>query len=373
MQSLVWNSVGDGLSESPFNGSPLDYMPCPPSQLLYTYNSSGITPQTKLYVREELEKAELCIKRRSLAIENRWCIDKLRQPSVGLKNIKILEILDVLDKHCYHLADINESIETLYEKIFPKINVFVKNYGPEETNINELLSSVNGKPKAKAPEELETEEVTPEVNENPLSDKEIIFLLCDWAITTKRCGLHRIFYVVFLIRKRQIDWVTQFKGALKSKMNGSCAEPVSKNTAKNENQSETENELSISRKRKHKLNDSDETETEQSKNYIEAKKMKFDGLDAAATVVTSVKIEPEEMKLGIVAKQEATNKKKQGFMKPLVRRKAWQNRLEKRRERQAALLKLKESIDEKLEIGIYEFLFQSILLEYLETKAPFLG
>ena len=82
-------------------------MPCPPSRLLYTYDSVGISSQTKTYVREELEKAELCIKRRSLAIENNWSIDKLKQPAIGLNNIKILDILDILDKHCYELADVN--------------------------------------------------------------------------------------------------------------------------------------------------------------------------------------------------------------------------------------------------------------------------
>jgi hypothetical protein len=103
-------------------------MPCPPSRLLYTYDSVGISSQTKTYVREELEKAELCIKRRSLAIENNWSIDKLKQPAIGLNNIKILDILDILDKHCYELADVNETIETLYSKIFPKITVFSYKY-----------------------------------------------------------------------------------------------------------------------------------------------------------------------------------------------------------------------------------------------------
>jgi len=73
----------------------------------------------------------------------------------------------------------------------------------------------NGK-KAAEEDVAETESDPVCENAKALSDKEIIFLLCDWAVTTKRCGLHRIFYVVFLLRKRQIDWIEQFKNAIRS-------------------------------------------------------------------------------------------------------------------------------------------------------------
>ena len=65
--------LGDG-KECPFNGSPLDFLPCLPSQLLFTYNHLG---STKEYIKFELEKAELCIKRRSIAIENKWSTEQL--------------------------------------------------------------------------------------------------------------------------------------------------------------------------------------------------------------------------------------------------------------------------------------------------------
>lgn len=205
-------------------------MPCPPSRLLYTYDATGISNQTKAYVRAELEKAELCIKRRSLAIENNWSIDKLKQPSIGLKNIKILDILDVLDKHCYGLADVNETIETLYSKIFSPITIFSSPKDLEELladgkvgatstgSVAAGVSSTNGKAESNKSNDEETNENEPEIFENKksLSEKEIIYLLCDWAITTKRFGWHRIFYAVFLIRKRQIDWITQFKQTLNS-------------------------------------------------------------------------------------------------------------------------------------------------------------
>jgi hypothetical protein len=64
---------GDG-KECPFNGSPLDFLPCLPSELLFTYNHLG---STKEYIKFELEKAELCIRRRSIAIENKWSTEQL--------------------------------------------------------------------------------------------------------------------------------------------------------------------------------------------------------------------------------------------------------------------------------------------------------
>jgi hypothetical protein len=45
-----------------------------------------VTKQTYENVRNELEKAELCIKRRSIAIENKWTTDKLKQPLVAIVN-----------------------------------------------------------------------------------------------------------------------------------------------------------------------------------------------------------------------------------------------------------------------------------------------
>ena len=253
MQSLIWNKVGDekanGTFESPYNGSPLDYLPCPPSKLLYTYDYYGVNKRTKQYVKNELEKAELCIKRRSLAVENKWATDKLKQASIGIFQTKILAILDILDKHCYDLTDINDSIELLYAKIFPKIklsnnknsksngipNGDIKKEnqtGKEGASANESSTSnndtsnlQNGNDK----EHLDNEGNSSECNDvedddededddeteikKPLTDREIIHLLCDWATTTKRCGIHRLFYVVFLIKKRQIDLISQFREA----------------------------------------------------------------------------------------------------------------------------------------------------------------
>lgn len=202
VQALIWNKVGDGRSESPYNGSALDFLPCPPSTLLFSYDYLGISKRTKQYVRRELEKAELCIKRRSIAVETKWTTDKLKQASIGIMQTKILAILDILDKYCYDLSDVNETIEILYSQIFPKLDL-VKTNKPKssEEDKNDLDDEDSNE---------DAEDETNEMNK-PLSDKDIINLLCDWATTTRRCGLHRIFYAVFLIKKRQIDLIQQIK------------------------------------------------------------------------------------------------------------------------------------------------------------------
>lgn len=208
-------------------------MPLPPSKLLYTYEYQGVTKQTYNNVRDELEKAELCIKRRSVAVENKWTTDKLKQPVVGIVHTKILAILDILDKHCYDLSDVNDTIETLYSQIFPKIKLYLlnKQFEPNKpSDLNDIINnctnstspaqSDSGLPSTAANSGQSSESsasnagssaATNSDTNKPLSEKEIIFLLCDWATTTKRCGLHRLYYVVFLIRKRQLDWINQFK------------------------------------------------------------------------------------------------------------------------------------------------------------------
>jgi mediator of RNA polymerase II transcription subunit 12 len=208
MQSLIWNDVGDGKSESPYNGSPLDFLPCPPSMLLYTYDYYGVDKSTKKFIKNELEKAELCIKRRSFAVENKWTTTKLKLASIGIMQTKTLSLLDILDKHCYDLNDVSDTIETLYNKIFPKIDLHINQkydiYKKSISNKNNI--------------DLTDEDISKNLQDqkeinSPLTDREIIYLLCDWATTTKRCGLHRIYYIVFLIKKRQIDIINQFKEA----------------------------------------------------------------------------------------------------------------------------------------------------------------
>jgi mediator of RNA polymerase II transcription subunit 12 len=50
-----------------------------------------------------------------------------------------------------------------------------------------------------------------------MSEKSIVHLLCEWAITTKRTGLHRAFYVVLLLRKRQKELAKEIYSQVKFK------------------------------------------------------------------------------------------------------------------------------------------------------------
>lgn len=228
MQALVWNrlEVGGG----PYNGSPLDFLPCAPSQLVRVLAPSEDEDDDDWceYTRRELERAELCIRRRSMAIENRWATDKLRPASIAIVQMKIIAVLETLDKMCYDLCDVNETVDSLYEQIFPKLNLVPSKKKKVDTVVdnkeNEASTSVSDKQNGEeqsgneedsAPgDDSNPDEIDDEIK-RPLSDREIIFLLCDWATTTRRSGLHRIFYVVFLIKKRQIDLITQVKEANK--------------------------------------------------------------------------------------------------------------------------------------------------------------
>jgi len=316
--------------------------------------------------------------------------------------MKVLEILDVLDKHCNDLSDVNETIEKLYKRIFPKIKVFIGNETHvTESSLADLLQDKNGKGASKTDDEPETGQSDPlYTNMKELSDKEIIFLLCDWAVTTKRCGLHRIFYVVFLIRKRQIDWVTLFKSALKSNNSQTKSENTDQVLTEAikkviENDSELEEELT-SRKRKFKLNESDEAEadsakqTDQSLRSIKTellppkdesikKKMRLDNNESLDTS-NNIKSEPiYERK--IASMKIEPKRKSLGALNPMNMREKIKKRSERQRMKRMRLVKLKQQQkklkqkeqDEKIETGLYEYLFQAILLEYLETKAPYLG
>jgi hypothetical protein len=77
-QALLWNNIGDGKTDSAYNSSPLDHLPCAPSNLIFTYSSLDKSYE---HIKAELEKAELSIKMRSISIENKWTTEQLQQVS----------------------------------------------------------------------------------------------------------------------------------------------------------------------------------------------------------------------------------------------------------------------------------------------------
>lgn len=134
MQALVWNRVGESImsgvsggsgSGGPYNGSALDFLPCSPSQLLPIVmkpsnmigtasmmgngenenDSMGVVDDVSVgdnddgwceYARRELERAELCVRRRSLAVETRWASDKLRPAAIAIVQAKVINIISLL-------------------------------------------------------------------------------------------------------------------------------------------------------------------------------------------------------------------------------------------------------------------------------------
>jgi len=161
------------------------------------------------------------------------------------------------------------------------------------------------------------------------------------------------------------------------------------------------NDEITSRKRKFKLNESDENEeksineqqpassstktatindttTDLPTNSVTKddgikKKMRLENNESLDTS-SNIKSEP------ILTKCPRIEQKRKSLsaLKPLNMRERLRKRVEKQRLRRLRLLRLKQQKkrlkqkeeDERIESGLYEFLFQSILLEYLETKAP---
>ncbi|CAF0769772.1 unnamed protein product, partial [Brachionus calyciflorus] len=352
MQALIWNKVGDGQTESPYNGSALDFLPCPPSTLLYTYDYLGITKETKEHIKRELEKSELSIKRRSIEIETKWATDKLKVAAIGIVQTKILAILDVLDKHCYDLSDVNETIEILYSQIFRKIDL----NGQKPKKLENFLDI-----DCVLENEQESDEYLEEGEENeanrPLPDKDIINLLCDWATTSKRCGLHRIFYAVFLIKKRQIELIQQvkefnkmIKKRLKKKLKLKMTKKVEDLGDKKENG------------RKRKLEEEDDIDLEDG------------GSEEAPNASKKIKLEPENIddlknnlnQCKIISKTQIATKIKKKYSQNIKK-----SNLEvaKNLRKIQALKKAQKNLKEKL---LYEYPFQKILFDYLEQKSEIL-
>lgn len=98
---------------------------------------------------------------------------------VGSTIQQVLNALDALDRHNFDRVDSNNSLDSLYTKVFPSL-----------AN-KEKCSSYNS------------------LSEILVQDEAIVRLLCEWAVTTKRCGEHRALVVAKLLEKRQTDLTTE--------------------------------------------------------------------------------------------------------------------------------------------------------------------
>lgn len=99
--------------------------------------------------------------------------------SLGSTIQQVLNALDALDRHNFDRVDSNNSLDSLYSKVFPSLGT------------KEKCSSYNS------------------LSEILVQDEAIVRLLCEWAVTTKRCGEHRALVVAKLLEKRQTDLTTE--------------------------------------------------------------------------------------------------------------------------------------------------------------------
>jgi mediator of RNA polymerase II transcription subunit 12 len=113
--ALIWSGIGEN-RPSVLSGSPLDYLPVAPSALPMPEKS----PKSNEEYRLKLKIAENNIKHRSQQAESRWCTDKWRTIA-GNSTVKLLTILDTLDSYFFDKMDVNNSLDTLYAKIFPTL------------------------------------------------------------------------------------------------------------------------------------------------------------------------------------------------------------------------------------------------------------
>ena len=163
--ALIWHSIGDSNKISVFNGSPLDYLPCPPHYLPMPKRPNNGEIRRKIKERED----EISI--RSAVIEQKWCL-KTNSGAPGIVMNRLLRVLDSLDRHMFDKVTNDNSLDSLYNKIFND------NLDPQ------LLMAC--------------------VDEVQLNGS-VVKLLCEWAVTNKRFGQHRAFIVSKLLERRQSE------------------------------------------------------------------------------------------------------------------------------------------------------------------------
>ena len=136
-------------------GSPLDFLPCSPSQLPLPI---GIDQQI---IKQMLMQSEEEIRSRSLSVEHKWSTEKLQQSISGQTISRVLAVLEILDE----FKEEKYLLDNVYNKIYSNPNKI------EPINVD-----------------METE---------------VIHLMCDWSITTRRHGVYRAFFIARLLERRQ--------------------------------------------------------------------------------------------------------------------------------------------------------------------------
>lgn len=145
-------------------GSPLDFLPIPPSALPMPQMDSAITEEHRKLVYE----AEQEIISRSKKAESKWCTDKWQTSSQA----RVLGVLEALDRHCFDRVD-NNNLDTLYKEVFANCTPPSK-----DSNVD-----------TKDPEYV--------------CSYAVVKVLCEWAVCSARWGEHRAMACAALLDKRQ--------------------------------------------------------------------------------------------------------------------------------------------------------------------------
>ena len=221
--SLVWLNIGDAKGAATLQGSPLDLLPCEPSSL-----PMPSRPHNQ-YLRNELRKSEEIIRQRSKLSEMHWFCDRWQQTPGNTVN-KLLSVLDSLDRQCFDKLDSNNSIDTLYSKIFSPINSNIITNNNNSNDKNQKNDNTNDP----------TNESTPQTPADILAEDEpIVRLLCEWAVTTKRTGEHRALVVAKLLEKRQTELTADKEIELTEELDSEINNTTSGNNSVNGNANTT--------------------------------------------------------------------------------------------------------------------------------------
>uniref|UniRef100_A0A4W3IA15 Mediator complex subunit 12 n=1 Tax=Callorhinchus milii TaxID=7868 RepID=A0A4W3IA15_CALMI len=121
-----------------------------------------------LQVRAKVREIEEQIKERGQAVEVRWSFDKCQETTAGFTIGRVLHTLEVLDSHSFEKSDFNNSLDSLYNRIFGS---------GQNKDGHEMLPD----------------------------DDAVMTLLCEWAVSCKRSGRHQAMVVAKLLEKRQAE------------------------------------------------------------------------------------------------------------------------------------------------------------------------
>lgn len=220
--ALVWLNLPPGLnggdgssgnkSHLPFNGSPLDYLPCEPSNLPISKTENTACIRRRLRMNEEL------IKMRSQKSEKRWFF-RTFESSQSLHAVEqtvngLLNVLDALDRHMFDKVNSSNSLETLYHKVFVPLpqestaaSATSHSSSPSLTSNTQPGANIGSSTGSNVQTNSEATGARANKTMADIVEEEadLVRLLCEWAVTSKRFGEHRARVVAILLERRQTE------------------------------------------------------------------------------------------------------------------------------------------------------------------------